>query len=101
MSSDPVGSARPDDAHAAAAWRVGAVTALWFVLRVGMSPQDHLVKLALDAGLALGAWWALTPGRRGGGPEFLRTDHWTKFLSVPFLVGAFLTVYDLLAIARQ
>ncbi|HJU72381.1 MAG TPA: hypothetical protein VJ717_01450, partial [Gemmatimonadaceae bacterium] len=100
MSLDLGDSPHPEAAHASAGWRVGAITAGWLVLALGLRPQPA-VRLALDIGLAVGGWWALTPGRRRGGPMFLRNDHWTKFLAVPVLLGVVLTVLDLWRLIDQ
>ena len=94
------------EAHSTALWRVVAVVAGWLVARLlatSLLPSHATVgvKIVLGAALSGAAWWALTPGQRNGGPEFMRSDHWTKFLGIPLVLGFALAVLGLWHLLRS
>jgi hypothetical protein len=85
------------EAREVAGWRVAVVVGAWGVahLLVALLLPTWLAagtKIVLDAALSAATWWGLTPGRRKGGSEFMRADHWTKLLVIPLILGMVLAL---------
>lgn len=66
-------------AHRTSLMRALVVCAVWLATWA-LRPNGAEVRLGLDLVLALAGWWAVLPGRRGGGKLFGEHGHWSSLV---------------------